>query len=728
MKPPAAAITALLEGTHADPFSLLGISQGPGGAFARAVLPGAAEAEAFSLSGEPLGSLTQIDGRGLFEGPVASARQPVRYRCRGGGQEWWVTDPYSFGPVLGPTDDYLIGEGTHYRLFDKMGAHVIEHEGAHGVHFAVWAPNARLVAVVGDFNDWDARRHPMRRRADTGIWEIFIPDIAHGRAYKFHLIGPDGTPQPLKADPFAFASELRPATASIVAAPGKPDWGDAAHREHWAQTDPRRVPISIYEVHPGSWRRPPGREFPTWDELADQLIPYVVDMGFTHIEFMPVSEHPYDPSWGYQTTGLYAPTARFGAPEGFARFVEGAHLAGIGVLIDWVPAHFPTDAHGLARFDGTALYEHADPRQGFHPDWNTAIYNFGRREVEAFLTNNALFWAELYHVDGLRVDAVASMLYRDYSREAGEWVPNDQGGRENWEAVAFLQGMNRAVYGQHRGVMTIAEESTSWPGVCLPTNVDNGARGGLGFGFKWNMGFMHDTLQYMARDPIHRRHHHDEVTFGLVYAFAENFVLPLSHDEVVHGKGSLLTKMSGDEWQKFANLRAYYGLMWGYPGKKLLFMGQEFAQVREWSEARELDWGLLHNAPHWGVRAWVRDLNHAYRRLPALHARDCEGEGFAWLVVDDAAASVFAWLRRAPGANPVAVVSNFTPEVHWNYRLPLPHDGMWRELLNSDAAIYGGSGQGNQGMIEARDGAALVVLPPLATVMFEYAGPAGQVR
>ncbi|EGD59024.1 glycogen branching enzyme [Novosphingobium nitrogenifigens DSM 19370] len=717
MKPPAQAIEALLEGTHADPFSLLGIHPGPGGSFARAILPGAAEAQAHTLAGEPLASLTRIDPRGLFEGPVPGGRQPLRYLCRNGPHQWWVTDPYSFGPVLGPTDDFLMGEGTHYRLFDKMGAHVIEHEGARGVHFAVWAPNARVVSVVGDFNDWDGRRHPMRLRRDNGIWEIFIPDIAEGRPYKFHVVGPDGVLQPLKADPFAFFSELRPATASIVAQPGKDSWDDEAHRDYWARTDIRREAISIYEVHPGSWRRPPGREFHTWDELADQLIPYVVEMGFTHIEFLPVSEHPYDPSWGYQTTGLYAPTARFGGPEGFARFVEGAHQAGIGVLIDWVPAHFPTDAHGLARFDGTSLYEHADPRQGFHPDWNTAIYNFGRREVESFLVNNALFWAEVYHVDGLRVDAVASMLYRDYSRREGEWIPNEQGGRENWEAVRFLQAMNKAVYGQHPGVLTVAEESTAWPGVCLPAH-----EGGLGFGFKWNMGFMHDTLKYMARDPVHRRYHHDEITFGLMYAFSENFVLPLSHDEVVHGKGSLLNKMSGDDWQKFATLRAYYGLMWGYPGKKLLFMGQEFAQRAEWSEARELDWHLLAHAPHEGMRRWVRDLNHAYRRHGALHARDCEGDGFAWAVVDDAAASVFAWVRHAPGEPPVAVVCNFTPQVHSHYRLPLPIDGTWTEILNSDAPDYGGSGQGNLGMIEVKDGAALVVLPPLATMMFVYAG------
>lgn len=721
MKPSASAIEALLDGTHADPFSLLGIHQGPAGAFARAVLPGAQIVVAWSLGGTKLGELECVDARGLFEGKVSGQRQPVRYACTAGAHEWLVTDPYSFGPVLGPTDDFLIAQGTHLRLFDKLGAHLLEHEGASGVHFAVWAPNASLVSVVGDFNDWDHRRHPMRRRADIGVWEVFIPEIGEHRTYKYRIVGADGTVQPLKADPFALASEFRPATGSVTAHPVKLDWGDTDHRAHWASVDARRQPMSIYEVHPGSWQKPHEDGYYTWDELADRLIPYVIEMGFTHIEFLPVSEHPYDPSWGYQTTGLYAPSARFGPPEGFARFVDGAHRAGVSVLIDWVPAHFPTDAHGLVRFDGTALYEHEDPRLGFHPDWNTLIYNFGRHEVVSFLVNNALFWAERYHVDGLRVDAVASMLYRDYSREAGEWIANDEGGRENWEAVAFLQKMNRAVYASHAGFLTIAEESTSWPGVSKPA-FDEAPREHLGFGFKWNMGFMHDTLQYIAREPIHRSFHHNEITFGLTYAFSENFVLPISHDEVVHGKGSLLTKMSGDDWQKFANLRAYYGLMWGYPGKKLLFMGQEFAQRREWSEARSLDWDLLQAPAHEGVRRWVRDLNRIYTTRPALHARDCEPEGFEWLVVDDAQASVFAWLRKAPGAKPVAVICNMTPHVHDHYRLPLPHDGAWREVLNSDAQDYGGSGIGNLGEVTAHDGAAFVVLPPLATIMLEFQG------
>ena len=717
MKPPGEAIAALLDGTHADPFALLGVHDGPEGAFARAILPGAETAEAHDLKDKRLGKLKRVDDRGLFEGKLKGGPQPVKYRCFAGTHEWWVTDAYSFGPVLGPTDDFLIAEGTHHRLFDKLGAHLITHQGASGVHFAVWAPNARFVSVVGDFNDWDPRRHLMRKRLDIGVWEIFIPDITEGRAYKYRIVGPDGTVLPLKADPYAFAAELRPKTASLTARPAKPDWGDAAHRAHWAAADARREPMSIYEVHPGSWQRDENGWFQTWDTMAEKLIPYVVEMGFTHIEFLPVSEHPYDPSWGYQTTGLYAPSARFGGPDGFARFIDGAHRAGISVLIDWVPAHFPVDDHGLAHFDGTALYEHEDPRLGFHPDWNTAIYNFGRREVKSFLVNNALFWAEHYHVDGLRVDAVASMLYRDYSRKEGQWIPNADGGRENWEAVEFLRAMNKALYGSHAGIVTIAEESTSWPGVSKPAH-----EGGLGFGFKWNMGFMHDTLQYMARDPIHRRYHHSEITFGLVYAFSENFVLPLSHDEVVHGKGSLLTKMSGDDWQKFANLRAYYGLMWGYPGKKLLFMGQEFAQRREWSEERALDWELLDAPAHVGVQALVRDLNRLYRDKPALHARDCEPEGFEWLVVDDAAASVFAWLRKAPGERPIAVVCNMTPQLHGHYRLPLPHDGVWREVLNSDAEIYGGSGKGNLGAARAEHGAAQVALPPLATLMFEYEG------
>ncbi|RWO98224.1 1,4-alpha-glucan branching protein GlgB [Mesorhizobium sp.] len=717
----AGDVAAIVAGTHGDPFAVLGVHEVDKGFVARCFVPHAEFVTAYTLTGKNAGELSRRDEGGFFEGSLSlRKRQPLRYHARNAGGDWWLTDPYSFGPVLGPLDDYYIAEGSHLRLFDKLGAHLIDHEGASGVHFAVWAPNARRVSVVGDFNEWDGRRHTMRVRRDTGIWELFIPDIGAGRPYKYEIIGPDGVRLPLKADPFAFKSELRPATASVTALPPAHQWGDEAHRNFWRNADARREAVSIYEVHAGSWQLHDDGSFLSWDELADRLIPYVVDTGFTHIEFMPISEHPYDPSWGYQTTGLYAPSARFGDPDGFARFVDGAHRAGIGVILDWVPAHFPVDAHGLANFDGTALYEHADPRKGFHPDWNTAIYNFGRREVVSFLVNNALFWAEKYHVDGLRVDAVASMLYLDYSRKAGEWIPNEKGGRENLEAVSFLQRMNKEVYGQHPGVMTIAEESTSWPKVSQPVH-----EGGLGFGFKWNMGFMHDTLEYFSREPIFRKHHHGDITFGLVYAFSENFVLPLSHDEVVHGKGTLLGKMAGDDWQKFATLRAYYAFMWGYPGKKLLFMGQEFAQRREWSEARALDWNLLDFRVHRGVWQTVRDLNYLYRSRPALHARDCEPEGFSWLIVDDSANSVFAWLRSAPGGNPVAVISNFTPVPRDNYRVPLPMAGRWREIINTDASDYGGSGKGNGGAVEARKEAggisATVLLPPLSTIMLEFA-------
>ncbi|TIP30553.1 MAG: 1,4-alpha-glucan branching protein GlgB [Mesorhizobium sp.] len=717
----AGDVAAIVAGTHGDPFAVLGVHEVDKGFVARCFVPHAELVTAYTLTGKNAGELSRRDEAGFFEGSLSlRKRQPLRYHARNAGGDWWLTDPYSFGPVLGPLDDYYIAEGSHLRLFDKLGAHLIDHEGASGVHFAVWAPNARRVSVVGDFNEWDGRRHTMRVRRDTGIWELFIPDIGAGRPYKYEIIGPDGVRLPLKADPFAFKSELRPATASVTALPPAHQWGDEAHRNYWRNADPRREAVSIYEVHAGSWQLHDDGSFLSWDELAGRLIPYVVDTGFTHIEFMPISEHPYDPSWGYQTTGLYAPSARFGDPDGFARFVDGAHRAGIGVILDWVPAHFPVDAHGLANFDGTALYEHADPRKGFHPDWNTAIYNFGRREVVSFLVNNALFWAEKYHVDGLRVDAVASMLYLDYSRKAGEWIPNEKGGRENLEAVSFLQRMNKEVYGQHPGVMTIAEESTSWPKVSQPVH-----EGGLGFGFKWNMGFMHDTLEYFSKEPIFRKHHHGDITFGLVYAFSENFVLPLSHDEVVHGKGTLLGKMAGDDWQKFATLRAYYAFMWGYPGKKLLFMGQEFAQRREWSEARSLDWNLLDFGPHRGVWQTVRDLNYLYRSRPALHARDCEPEGFSWLIVDDSANSVFAWLRSAPGGNPVAVISNFTPVPRDDYRVPLPMAGSWREIINTDATDYGGSGKGNGGAVEARAEAggisATMLLPPLSTIMLEFA-------
>jgi 1,4-alpha-glucan branching enzyme len=713
-------VAAIVNGVHANPFAVLGLHEFGKEFVVRAFVPGAEQITAYTLKGEDLGQIPRRDNAGFFEGllPVKS-RQPLRYHAKNAVGEWDVVDPYSFGPVLGPMDDYYLREGSHLRLFDKMGAHPIAHEGAEGFHFAVWAPNAARVSVVGSFNNWDGRRHVMRFRSDSGVWEIFVPGIGGGETYKYEILARDGTLLPLKADPFARKSELRPQTASLTTPEIEQEWEDAAHRQWWSTIDARRQPISIYEVHAASWRRGPDNKMLTWDELGDLLIPYCVEMGFTHIEFLPITEHPYDPSWGYQTTGLFSPTARFGEPEAFSRFVNGAHKAGISILMDWVPAHFPMDQHGLRHFDGTALYEHEDPRQGFHPDWNTAIYNFGRTEVVSFLINSALYWAEKFHIDGLRVDAVASMLYLDYSRKEGEWVPNKYGGRENLEAVEFLQDMNRHLYGSHHGILTIAEESTSWPKVSAPVY-----DGGLGFGFKWNMGFMHDTLEYLKRDPIHRKHHHNELTFGLLYAWSENFVLPLSHDEVVHGKGSLITKMAGDQWQKFANLRAYYGFMWGYPGKKLLFMGQEFAQWNEWSESRSLDWNLLDFPNHDGMRRLVRDLNLLYKSKPALHARDCEGDGFEWMIADDHENSVYAWIRKAPDEKPIAVITNFTPVVRDNYDVPLPMEGKWREIINTDAETYGGSGKGNLGEITAHrqpSGRVVgtLVLPPLGTIWLE---------
>lgn len=715
-----ADIEAIVSGRHGDPFGVMGLHRHGDVWAARVFIP---SAKTVTLSD----SAIELDCRhraGFFEGAVSiSGRHPLTYEASNNGVRWTVTDPYSFGPVLGPLDDYYLAEGTHLRLHDKLGAHVLRHEGYDGVHFAVWAPNAARVSVVGDFNGWDGRCHAMRKRRDTGVWEIFIPGALKGQAYKYEIVASDGKLLPLKSDPFGFHAEFRPKTASLIAEIGNFTWTDQLYLDARAARDHRRAPVSIYEVHLGSWKRNDDNGFLTYDELADDLIRYVTEMGYSHIELLPITEHPFDPSWGYQPTGLYAPTARFGDPHGFARFVDQAHAAGIGVILDWVPAHFPTDDHGLARFDGTALYEHEDPRQGYHPDWNTAVYNFGRREVSSFLINNALFWLERYHLDGLRVDAVASMLYLDYSRKEGEWVPNIHGGRENLDAISFLQRMNHEAYGQIPGILTIAEESTAFPGVSRPTH-----SGGLGFGFKWNMGFMHDTLQYLQRDPVHRKHHHNDLTFGLLYAFSENFVLPLSHDEVVHGKGSLLAKMAGDGWQKFATLRAYYAFMWGYPGKKLLFMGQELAPWTEWSEAHSLDWHLSSQAAHRGVQMLVRDLNHLYRDIKSLHARDCEPDGFEWLAADDADTSVYAWARHSGDATPsVVIVSNFTPIPRQSYALAFPRPGHWREVLNSDAVLYGGSGVGNMGTIMAlaepfsgKPARATITLPPLGTLYFVH--------
>ncbi|WP_244488264.1 1,4-alpha-glucan branching protein GlgB [Devosia sp. Root436] len=719
----AREVEAIVNGRHPNPFAFLGLHEVGGQWVLRAFIPHAELVSAYSLDGVALGHLIPRHAAGFFEGKIAiGQRQPIRYRAKNAGGEWDVYDPYCFGPVLGPMDDYYIGEGNHLRLFDKLGAHEMKFEGIHGTHFAVWAPNAQRVSVVGLFNEWDGRRNPMRNRIETGIWEVFIPVLGTGTLYKYEIVGPDGVVQPLKADPFARQSELRPRTASVVPDPTEFAWTDAKYIEDRATRDWRRTPMSIYEVHLGSWRRRPDGGFLTYDQLAEQLVPYAADMGYTHIELLPITEHPFDPSWGYQPTGLYAPTSRHGDPAAFARFVNAAHEAGLGIILDWVPAHFPTDAHGLARFDGTALYEHADPRQGYHPDWNTAIYNFGRREVVSFLVNNALYWLEKFHLDGLRVDAVASMLYLDYSRQQGQWVPNKFGGNQNLEAVEFLRRVNSEAYRLHPGTFMIAEESTSWPGVSAPAYT-----GGLGFGFKWNMGFMNDTLRFMSREAVHRKYHHGDMTFATVYAFSENFVLPLSHDEVVHGKGSLLEKMPGDDWQQFANLRAYYAFMWGFPGKKLLFMGQEFAQRDEWAEGKSLDWYLLDAGMHEGMRRLVADLNLAYRQLPALHERDCEPDGFEWVIGNDHANSVFAWLRKAPGSDPILVVSNFTPVPRSGYKIPMPLSGKWVERINTDAGWYSGSNTGNQGAVEAYavegrhwPAEAEIYLPPLSTLYLKY--------
>ena len=714
----ASDVAALLAARHGDPFAVLGPHRLRTSWVLRALLPGAARAELLLPGGAV--ALTCRDPAGFFEAALPGEPPPPGYRLRAANAEaaWEEIDPFALAPVLGPLDDHLLVEGTHRRLYERLGAHALRHQGIDGVNFAVWAPNAQAVSVVGDFNFWDARRHPMRKRIDSGLWEIFLPGIGEGAAYKYRIRGQDGHDLPLKADPYGFSAEMRPATASVVARTDGFVWTDAAWLCERAGLDARRAPISAYEVHPGSWRLGPEGGFLDWDALADTLVPYAVRLGFTHLELLPITEHPLDASWGYQPVGLFAPTARFGPPAGFARFMDRAHAAGLGVILDWVPAHFPTDAHGLGRFDGTPLYECADPRRGMHMDWGTAIYDYGRREVSAYLIASALYWLDRFHVDALRVDAVASMLYLDYSRRPGEWLPNPDGSNDNRDAVGFLQRMNEAVYTEHPDAFTVAEESTSWAGVTLPPHA-----GGLGFGLKWNMGWMHDTLDYMAHEPVHRAWHHDRVTFGLLYAHAENFVLPLSHDEVVHGKRSILGRMPGDEWQRFANLRAYYGLMWGYPGKKLLFMGQEFGQEREWDSSSQLDWYLLERERHQGVQLLIGDLNLLYRRLPALYARDCEPEGFRWLVVDDAAQSVFAWLRLAPEAEPVVCIVNFTPVPRSCYRVGLPQAGRWVEVLNTDATVYCGSGLGNAGSVVADDvpahgqpASAELLLPPLAAV------------
>ncbi len=722
-------IERLVRAEHWDPFSILGPQPADDGmgTVVRAFLP---EVAAVSLlpeesDGQPV-PMRAVHDAGLYEARLPHGA-PSRYRLRVTDRWGNVSerhDPYAFSPFLSDFDLHLFAEGRQYRAYDRLGAHLRTVEGVAGVHFAVWAPNARRVSVVGDFNSWDGRRHAMRSRGATGLWELFIPELPEGTLYKYEIRPQDAAAAFLKADPYAFAAELRPKTASVVCDLSKYQWSDRAWMDERGRRDSLAAPMAIYEVHLGSWARVPeeASRWLTYRELAAKLIPYVKELGYTHIELMPITEHPFDGSWGYQTTGYFSPTSRFGPPEEFMAFVDACHRAGVGVILDWVPSHFPDDPHGLAWFDGTQLYDHHDPRLGYHPEWHSRIFNFGRVEVRNFLLNSALFWMDKYHVDGLRVDAVASMLYLDYSRQPGEWIPNRFGGHENLEAIEFLKEFNIVVHRDHPGVLTIAEESTAWGGVSRPTYT-----GGLGFSLKWNMGWMHDMLRYFSLDPVYRKHEHNHITFGLLYAFTENFVLVLSHDEVVHGKRSLLDKMPGDLWQKFANLRALYGYMYGHPGKKMLFMGGEFGQWCEWNHDASLEWHLLARDSHRGLRQWVRDLNRLYRAEPALHEVDFEWTGFQWIDFNDSDQSVVAFIRRAKREDEIVVCAcNFTPVPRHGYRIGVPAPGRYRELLNSDAAVYGGGNVGNLGGVEAEpipwhgfSYSVSLTLPPLGVVFFK---------
>jgi 1,4-alpha-glucan branching enzyme len=702
---------------HADPHHVLGAHPSDGGVVVRAFRPAAEKIVARPDGGEPV-LLKQRHPGGVFEGQVEGAELPLRYELEVSypdGNTFTLLDPYAFPPTVGELDLHLAGEGRHEDIYERLGAHVRELEGVTGTAFAVWAPSARAVSVVGDFNSWDGRLNPMRSLGASGIWEIFLPGVEEGAAYKFEILAQSGEIR-MKADPFAFETQVPPRTDSVVYR-SHHRWKDS----DWKRESPHDKPVSIYEVHLGSWRLNPLEDNRPlrYSELADELAAYVTDMGFTHVELLPVMEHPFSGSWGYQVSGYFAPTARYGTPDDFRALVDRLHQAGIGVILDWVPAHFPRDDWALARFDGSALYEHADPRRGAHPEWGTLIFNYGRNEVRNFLLASALFWPREYHVDGLRVDAVASMLYLDYSRAEGAWVPNEYGGNEDLDAVSFLKEFNEVIHRREPGILSVAEESTAWAGVSRPTYL-----GGLGFGFKWNMGWMHDTLDYFQRDPIYRRYHHHELTFSLMYAFSENFVLPLSHDEVVHGKGSLYGKMAGDRWQKLANLRALYAYMWAHPGKKLLFMGGELAQEAEWSHERSLDWHLLEQPEHAGVQALVRDLNRVLRSEPALYEQDFDPAGFWWLEANDASANVLAFARASKNAERVLVcAANLSPTPRPGYRLGLPRSGRWREAINTDSGFYGGSDTGNLGGIEAepigwheQPFSAEVTLPPLGVV------------
>ncbi len=716
-----------------DPFSVLGMhhsvdEDGNKMLFIRTLQPQARAVEV--VHGETnavVGQMRKVHPDGLFQLDLIGHEVFFPYFFRitlFDGTIYAAQDVYRFAPVLGEMDLYFFNEGTHYRSYEKLGAHLITHQGVAGVSFAVWAPNAKRVSVVGPFNGWDGRRHLMRPRGSSGIWELFVPDMKQWDMYKYELIGANGDLLPLKIDPVGFAFEMRPKTGTLVFDHRNYQWQDA----DWLKNSRHRAnelgsAISIYEVHLGSWRRNSleGNRWLTYREMAAELPKYVKEMGFTHVEFLPLSEYPFDGSWGYQVTGMYAPTSRYGTPDDFKYLVDCLHQAGIAVIMDWVPAHFPKDAFGLAEFDGTALYEHADPRRGEHRDWGTKIYNYSRAEVADFLLSNALFWIREYHIDGLRVDAVASMLYLDYSRKDGEWIPNEYGGRENIEAIHFLRRLNELVFGENVGATTFAEESTSWPMVSRPTYL-----GGLGFGYKWNMGWMHDTLEYMKENPIHRKYHQNELTFSFLYTFTENFVLPLSHDEVVHGKGPMLDKMPGDEWQKFANLRAYYSYMFTHPGKKLLFMGNEFGENKEWRYADSLNWDLLFNSNHKGLLHLVQDLNRLYQSIPALHELDCEGAGFEWIDGSDIENSCISFMRKDKAGNTVVVACNFTPVPRYNYRIGVNESGLYRQIFNSDDLRYGGSGVGNVGDLQTEEPgwnfkqyALQVVLPPLSVTVFQ---------
>jgi 1,4-alpha-glucan branching enzyme len=733
-------LDSLVEATHSDPFAILGPHwterEGRRSLGVRGFRPGAAKASVLWGTGKVPYDASLIHPGGIFEATLpmgfaglneGATLPPSSYQWRftfEDGTSVETYDPYAFPPCLSDYDLHLLGEGTHYLEYEKLGSHVREIEGVRGVQFAVWAPNAQRVSVVGDFNLWDGRANAMRNRGPTGIWEFFLPGLAEGSLYKYEIFSRYNNYLGLKSDPYGFQAELRPNTASIVCTIDGYRWNDSQWRERRASRDWLHSPMSIYEVYAGSWKRrtEEGNRWLTYRELADELIPYVKQMGYTHIEFLPVMEHPFDGSWGYQTTGYFAVTSRYGTPQDFMYFVDRCHQEGLGVILDWTPAHFPRDAHGLAFFDGTHLYEHADPRLGEHPDWGTLVFNYGRNEVRNFLLSNALFWIDKYHVDGLRVDAVASMLYLDYSRKSGEWIPNAFGGRENLDAIAFIKNLNEVLHTRHPGALMIAEESTSWPAVSRPTYI-----GGLGFDLKWNMGWMNDTLRYIALDPIHRQYHHNELTFSMLYAFHENFVLPLSHDEVVHGKRALIEKMPGDDWQKFANLRLLFGYMYAHPGKKLLFMGSELAFRHEFWQEEQIEWSLTQSPPHLGIQRLLADLNRLHTGERALHEIDFEWAGFEWIDANDSANSVLSFIRRS--SNPaefIVAICNFTPVIRENYRVGVPRAGFYREVMNTDSTYYEGSNVGNSGGVQAepipwsdRPYSLKLKLPPLAVMYFK---------